>query len=287
MQFYCFQLELLADLLFVCTVTALPNQRIFPEQKDTFELHLCYDDNNGEDFFVTLHMPGQPVKLDREPVPVKMLCASIKTLPGCYKRLQMEHSCTQIKHLKQEQVLLPLSLHIGAEFSARIHFLFTLLRERYQAGIKDKETLIKMMRLLSYLSWNDLISDSFSSYYVTAAFAYIRKNFKNKITIASIANEIGITPNYLSRLFQEKTGKTVKNILDIVRASSARESLYYCHVPYRIIAKQNGFSNEKSMNQIFLKLFHMTPQQCNLFDQKNGRSPWEAETGMIQLIFSK
>ena len=282
MLFYRFRLELLERIPFACTVTALPSQRILPRQSNTLELHLCELSKNK--FLVTMHLPGQPVESEEQD-PVKTICVSVKTKPGCYELFQLEKSQTPVQIMKKEHFMLPSVLYVNGEFSARICFLFNLLLERYKAGTEDMDSLVKIMRLMNYLSWNDLISGGFSSYYVTAACEYIRKNFKQKITIGVIADEIGITPNYLSRLFRETTGKTVKEALDIARASSARAELCDHDKPLRLIAAQNGFSNEKSMNQIFLKLFHMTPQKCRLFDQNKVQAPWEAEAGMMELIF--
>lgn len=286
-MFYRFQLELLTEIQFVCMVTALPAQRILPEKKDVFEIHLCEINPKTSEYEITIHFPGQPVPYQNSSRPIKKICISAAVKPNCFEAFPFETRKAEIKLMKKEFFMIPLITKVSPEFVPRIKLLFSNVLNLFKEEKQDLESLVKIIRLTNYLSWDHMISGGFPSSYVTAACNYIRNNYTKKVTIGTIADEIGITPNYLSRLFQEKMGRTVKEVLDIARSSGAREGLFHSDESMPKIAKRYGFSNEKSMNLIFQRLFQMNAEQCKKYDQKKGMIPWESEAGMLQLLFQK
>lgn len=94
---------------------------------------------------------------------------------------------------------------------------------------------------------------------IESALAYIDRNFRNPITLQDVADRIGFSVHYLSRLFKRQTGKGFLEYLGELRLQSSVTELTSSKESILKIALDNGFSNATSFNRIFQKRFGMTP----------------------------
>ena len=78
-------------------------------------------------------------------------------------------------------------------------------------------------------------------------------------SVKMIADEFGLSEGYLSKLFKESLGATVKEYLSRVRLWHAEEQLVETDYPVIDIAIGNGFPNVKSFNQAFKRKNVITP----------------------------
>lgn len=81
------------------------------------------------------------------------------------------------------------------------------------------------------------------------------------ISLASIAVQIGISPNYLGNLFYQHTGQHFRDYLTKLRMERARELLL--HTPLRIyeVAQQVGIQNPQYFSMLFQKAYGKSPGQ--------------------------
>lgn len=100
-----------------------------------------------------------------------------------------------------------------------------------------------------------------TSNYVEKCKDYVRKNYKRKIYIADIANALGISETYLSRIFSRETGEKLQDYIRKVRVEKAANLLIYSDESIADIAEYCCFPSQSYFGQVFLKLKGMSPNR--------------------------
>ena len=90
---------------------------------------------------------------------------------------------------------------------------------------------------------------------------YINENYKNDITLTSIATELGYHPSYLSRYFKSCFGIGINQYVTVVRLKQAvllmqdgKNSITYC-------AFESGFNSMRTFYRAFFEEFRCTPRE--------------------------
>ena len=97
---------------------------------------------------------------------------------------------------------------------------------------------------------------------VAEAKQYIYRNFsENSISLGSVAEAVGVSPNHLSRLFSQETGETFVEFLTEVRMERARDLLTSTQIPNAEIGTRVGYSDPHYFYYIFKKTQNMTPKE--------------------------
>jgi YesN/AraC family two-component response regulator len=87
----------------------------------------------------------------------------------------------------------------------------------------------------------------------------VERNYKNKIALRSMSEELFITPNYLCELFKKHTGKNLSQYISEYRAHKAKK--YLTQLEYKVseVADLVGFGDAKYFSSTFKKLYGITP----------------------------
>lgn len=94
------------------------------------------------------------------------------------------------------------------------------------------------------------------------AVEYIESNYFNEdLSLSTIAQNIGITPNYLSTLFKEKTGKNIVEYVTEVRINQAKKMLLQSNKKTFEIAFDVGYGSVSHFSTTFKKEVGMSPSQ--------------------------
>lgn len=81
---------------------------------------------------------------------------------------------------------------------------------------------------------------------------YIRKNYRNEITLGNIAEEVGLTPDYLSRLFKKYKQESPVKFLSKLRVEEAKNLLIDMpDVEVRIIGEMVGYFDQYYFSRVF------------------------------------
>lgn len=88
---------------------------------------------------------------------------------------------------------------------------------------------------------------------------YIDDHYTTDLSINDIAEAFGFSYGYISRLFKEYLGVTIKNYIMMVRLKHSVNDLLYTDLPILQIAMKNGFPNVKSFYKEFEIKYKMTP----------------------------
>ncbi len=97
--------------------------------------------------------------------------------------------------------------------------------------------------------------------FVQKAADYIKLNYSEKISIKEIADQLYLSPNYLSELFKKHTGKTFSEYLTEYRLEKACQLLD--HAEYRVgdVSGMVGIHDGRYFSNMFKKKYGMTPTE--------------------------
>lgn len=96
---------------------------------------------------------------------------------------------------------------------------------------------------------------------LSSALDYINNHFNEDLSLQSVADQVGITPNYLGHLFQRYEGTSFSEKLNGIRMERAKELL--SNPAYKIskIAREVGFFNTTYFYRLFKNYTGLTPTQ--------------------------
>jgi len=79
------------------------------------------------------------------------------------------------------------------------------------------------------------------------------------LSVATLADRMGMSPRNFSRLFHSETGDTPAQFIERARADAARLRLEQTVSPVDTIAEECGFGNPERMRRTFQRLFDVSP----------------------------
>lgn len=99
------------------------------------------------------------------------------------------------------------------------------------------------------------------SSYVERCKDYISKHYQEKIYLKDMAETMGISSAYLSRLFSEETGIHIQDYIIQCRVDKAANLLAYSEESISSIAKYVNFPSQSYFGNVFKKYKQMTPRE--------------------------
>ena len=90
---------------------------------------------------------------------------------------------------------------------------------------------------------------------------YISSHYREKITVSSIAEKIGISREHLTRTFRADTGQSMQEYIQKVRIERAMNMLKYSDLSLAEISDYVGFSTQSEMGRILKRITSLTPRQ--------------------------
>ncbi len=167
------------------------------------------------------------------------------------KFIYFSHSCglqdEEVMHLIREMYQTYVEKACGYELKVQSQFymLIYILVTKYRKTDVNME-LIRNNRKLNRLSM------------ITA---YMKENYKEDISLESLAETFGYSPTYLSRMFQKYAKTNYKVCLDDIRLKHTVKELVNTKASIEEIALENGFPNSKAFARVFRKRYGMLPSE--------------------------
>ena len=113
--------------------------------------------------------------------------------------------------------------------------------------------------------------------------SYIEDNYRERITLAGLAQRTGYNASYISQLFKGKLGINFSEYLLRVRLAAATAALSASDARVSDIAAMHGFADLKSFNAAFRKTFGKTPAEYRRLITDDNRS---GDTSFKQVFVS-
>ena len=88
---------------------------------------------------------------------------------------------------------------------------------------------------------------------------YIAENYSEKIYIETLADMIGVSPDYFTKMFKDSIGTTPIDYINGVRVNHALRLLSMTDTPVNEIAEKIGFSNPNYFHKIFKSYMITSP----------------------------
>ncbi len=144
--------------------------------------------------------------------------------------------------------------------------------EEFYASLKKITQLLKQQKTAHprFSEYVRRLEGDKQDFYVEQAVTYIKEQYASDVSLGEIAESIGITESYLSRLFKQKTGYSYVEYLRNTRLHRAMEMLQDQSRRVNEIAYQTGFRDMSYFSSIFKKHFGILPSQY-----QNGEQPPE------------
>jgi len=103
---------------------------------------------------------------------------------------------------------------------------------------------------------------------IIKAIEYIKKNYKNKITLEEVANELNISPHYFSKLFKDEVGETFIDYLTSLRIQKSKELLAENQLSGKEICFEIGYGDPNYFSRNFKRIVGITPTEYKEVIQK-------------------
>ena len=105
-----------------------------------------------------------------------------------------------------------------------------------------------------------------------AIIEYITVHYRDKITLADLARELGYNYDYLSKCFRSMFNQSFAEILNSYRLDAAVEMLVETDMDITQIAFESGFQSIRSFNEFFKSQLGMTPSKYRSEFTKNRKN---------------
>ena len=150
---------------------------------------------------------------------------------------------------------------------------FETINKEYFGNEKGREIALRaqILSLMTYLFRNYLRpvqSEKFDDT-VKTAMKYIRKHYKERITLEDVANAVGFSKFYFARRFKTHTKATVNEYICQVRCNEAEILLKNSNWSVSEIATECGFEDVSYFTKVFKKETGVLPSQIKKSKNKN------------------
>lgn len=99
------------------------------------------------------------------------------------------------------------------------------------------------------------------SNYVDKCKDYVSRHYKEKIYLQDMADSMGLSSTYLSRLFSKETGMRLQDYINSFRVERAANLLIYSEESIAYIGEYVNFPSQSYFGKMFRKYKHMTPKE--------------------------
>lgn len=90
---------------------------------------------------------------------------------------------------------------------------------------------------------------------------YVAQNFREDISLKSIAREFGYEEHHLSRCFHQVISMHFSQYVNLFRVDAASELLQHTDLPIAEIAMKSGFQTIRNFNRVFLDITGKPPSR--------------------------
>ena len=125
-------------------------------------------------------------------------------------------------------------------------------------SVQDLEKRVEIM-LENYLRVTEFYGEKSHSDVMDQILKYIEDNIERDIGLDDVAAAVGLTPNYITKYFKNKSGINFKACLTMKRMERAMELLTRTEMTVKDIADRCGYNSSKQFIVNFSKITGVTP----------------------------
>lgn len=124
-----------------------------------------------------------------------------------------------------------------------------------------EESCRRILDCIADMNRQQVKKHSVRSALISGAIRHIEENYHRQLTVMGIADDLGVTPAYLSQSFKRETGISIKKYLTSCRMQAAKRLLLTTDDPVSWVAAAAGYSDFRQFSKIFKALNGVSPTQ--------------------------
>lgn len=156
--------------------------------------------------------------------------------------------------------------------------LYAILQQKDRHNLADlAKECIRMIFLLCQTHLGERIPvpvERTESDRYRRALLYIHKNFRRNLTVAEVAAEVYLVPDYFSTYFEKNMGMSCSRYINKLRMELACEYILSTDLTLKEIVYRCGFRSFSYFSHVFRKYYGCSPGAC----RKSGKIPPAAES---------
>jgi len=156
-----------------------------------------------------------------------------------------------------EVTLLDYNISADELFGKKVNLIEDILKHN---NMHDVRKLIKNIIFVS-IKHLDSRRQSSSAIIVREVMSYIEANFKNDVSLNTIAKSLFYSPNYLGNIFKQETGRYFSEYLTEYRIKKAAELLQERKIKVLEASLSVGYKDMPTFIKNFKSIFGMTPSE--------------------------
>ena len=134
-----------------------------------------------------------------------------------------------------------------------------------KTDVAQTETHLLQYRNMAIEEMADRVAEKLNkpstSNYVEQCRDYVRKHYREKIYLEDLADALGLSPTYVSRIFKKETEQSLQEYINEERVNRAANLLRYSDLSLSEIAQYVHFPNQSYFGRQFKKFKNMTPRE--------------------------
>jgi AraC-like DNA-binding protein len=91
--------------------------------------------------------------------------------------------------------------------------------------------------------------------------SYVAEHFQEALTLTELANHLGVSKYYLSRVFSTKLNTSFNKYLNQIRLNYAQTLIQSTNYTLTQISIDAGFESQRTFNRVFKENYHITPRE--------------------------
>lgn len=111
------------------------------------------------------------------------------------------------------------------------------------------------------------------------AMRYIQKNYRKPLTLEKVAEFIGYSPSYFSKVFKQETGTTFRNYLNQLRIEKSKSLLLSSSASISEICSTVAFEDQSYFCKVFKKFVGVTPDRYRKRERRLNFAKEHGEKG--------
>lgn len=137
----------------------------------------------------------------------------------------------------------------------RITIMDTLYIQKNIAGLKSY-ILSLFHDLSTYVAGKNTSKNSRA---INKIRSIVQEGYAQELSISRIAEEVFLTPNYISLIFKKETGETITDYITKIRMGKAKELLQTTDLKVMEISERVGYENPHYFSTVFKKTVGVHP----------------------------
>ena len=163
--------------------------------------------------------------------------------------------------------------HVFRPDDKLIEFLSDKFPHNKEKEVQSSNDELRTMHLVTSVIYEDYLRKAklrktSKSTALSNILLYIRKHFKEELTLSSIGTSLGYSPKYVSNCISQIKGYTLPLIINSHRVDYAKELLKNTDTKIIDISAECGYKSEKSFYNAFRSITNTTPKEYRIQKKK-------------------